>query len=858
MPTDNFARTIAMQSQRFCNDVGSNVAGKGASMIGVANGGTVEDVLATLKGYATVTALRNAPTQFLKDGDIVATESALNSLDTKGGGDWRWDATDSTSLDNTGTVLAPASGGAGRWKRIFNGPINAAWFGVSPLNVDNTRALQNAVDFVGTGAYNPNGGGILFIPAGYYRFKFGAGTSGLNTISVPYENVLIEGEGRATILRVDLSSGTAARGTASISGTTMTVTGTPTGTFAVGQTLTGTGLAQGTQITALGTGAGGAGTYTVNYAQTVASTQISAANLVDYFFTWSETGIRGQGGGIRNSRFDGNAQLKWCVFLDSWRFWAMEDVGALDIYGGLLDVCNNQTTFGENIHVNRVDYISSSGANSCFAQYGVRFRAGAVGSWSECSIRNAMFVNCWDTGVVLDGCVRFTVDQIASACDTTSVNTINGTSKSGCMRALLITNTVVNSSTVDVGHHTCRNIYLESHTGLENANSYQAVLIDSGIGQTGLNRYNRIENVDIDSMLGKAAIVINNSSGVFGLVSSTTFIGNRRAYTSNQVLIGANVTDTYLYLTPSSGNLYAVYDQGVRTFVNGVTEYQYSTGLYPDSTPALARMDVGHISRDINTGRVCLQDKDNVPVLIYGRPGIDEVSPYGAQRIRALGTPAAPTITRNATGTTTYTYYWVAVDKDGNKTPPSPAATIANGPASLAGSSRNLITGMPVDGAVTYDLLKGNTTTSVATGLVSPFFYDSGGATAAYTPSASNPPGTLIVDGHMMLSALAVPTIAAGTAAGTSPTVSITGNDQHGVISITTGTAPTTGILATITFGNAWSSSPLTPVIGPATGNAGGSGVFVDPADVGTTTWKLRTSAALSAGTSYKFAYHIG
>lgn len=68
-------------------------------------------------------------------------------------------------------------------------------------------------------------------------------------------------------------SGTAS----SIAGTTLTVGGTVTGNFAVGQTISGTGVTAGTIITALGTGTGGAGTYTVSISQTVASTTISAA-----------------------------------------------------------------------------------------------------------------------------------------------------------------------------------------------------------------------------------------------------------------------------------------------------------------------------------------------------------------------------------------------------------------------------------------------------------------------------------------------------------------------------------------------------------------------------------------------------
>lgn len=65
--------------------------------------------------------------------------------------------------------------------------------------------------------------------------------------------------------------------TASISGTTMTVTGSPVGTLSVGNIINGTGVTSGTAITALGTGSGGAGTYTVNNSQTVSSTSMTAS-----------------------------------------------------------------------------------------------------------------------------------------------------------------------------------------------------------------------------------------------------------------------------------------------------------------------------------------------------------------------------------------------------------------------------------------------------------------------------------------------------------------------------------------------------------------------------------------------------
>ena len=57
---------------------------------------------------------------------------------------------------------------------------------------------------------------------------------------------------------------------------TLTVGGTVVAGFAVGQTITGSGVTAGTYITALGTGTGGAGTYIVSPTQTASSTAISA------------------------------------------------------------------------------------------------------------------------------------------------------------------------------------------------------------------------------------------------------------------------------------------------------------------------------------------------------------------------------------------------------------------------------------------------------------------------------------------------------------------------------------------------------------------------------------------------------
>jgi lysophospholipase L1-like esterase len=76
-----------------------------------------------------------------------------------------------------------------------------------------------------------------------------------------------------------LAGGYEARVTGAISGTTLTVSAVASGTLAVGMRVSGTGITRGTTITALGTGSGGTGTYTVSTSQTVSSTAILAENL---------------------------------------------------------------------------------------------------------------------------------------------------------------------------------------------------------------------------------------------------------------------------------------------------------------------------------------------------------------------------------------------------------------------------------------------------------------------------------------------------------------------------------------------------------------------------------------------------
>jgi len=83
----------------------------------------------------------------------------------------------------------------------------------------------------------------------------------------------------ANIIDVTATIGGAVfRGT--ISGVTLTVTSVTSGTIAVGQVITGTNIASGTTITALGSGSGGTGTYTISISQTIGTAEAITASAL--------------------------------------------------------------------------------------------------------------------------------------------------------------------------------------------------------------------------------------------------------------------------------------------------------------------------------------------------------------------------------------------------------------------------------------------------------------------------------------------------------------------------------------------------------------------------------------------------
>jgi hypothetical protein len=83
--------------------------------------------------------------------------------------------------------------------------------------------------------------------------------------------------------------------TGSITTTVLTVTAVTSGVLAVGQPITGSGVAANTFISALGTGTGGTGTYTVNNSQTVGSESITGGGNIFIFGPYPDSAYTLQG-----------------------------------------------------------------------------------------------------------------------------------------------------------------------------------------------------------------------------------------------------------------------------------------------------------------------------------------------------------------------------------------------------------------------------------------------------------------------------------------------------------------------------------------------------------------------------------
>jgi len=137
------------------------------------------------------------------------------------------------------------------------------------------------------------------------------------------------------------------------------------------------------------------------------------------------------------------------------------------------------------------------------------------------------------------------------------------------------------------------------------------------------------------------------------------------------------------------------------------------------------------------------------------------------------------------------------------------------------------------------------------------------GGLTAYTVSSGGPGMQCFGTSTIICSNSSAPTIAAGSGAGSSPTVSILGGNAAGEITITTGSSPSasaTVATITLTTGTKTYGSYLEPIIVPENANAAaltGAAALYCP-QAGTTSWTISAgSTALAASTTYVYHYYL-
>lgn len=250
----------------------------------------------------------------------------------------------------------------------------------------------------------------------------------------------------------------------------------------------------------------------------------------------------------------------------------------------------------------------------------------------------------------------------------------------------------------------------------------------------------------------------------------------------------------------------------------------------------------------------------------------------GNIQLNTLPTPGQPTLTVNGTpGATTCSYYLIYLDRYGNRTLPGTPRTVNNCAATLNGVNSVTVqvpasanksayqaqiirsAGGPSQGLIAT--VNGNITTNTV---------DTGLASSANTDPTYNATGDLVLSGAnangsvlaaRVVSVGSTPSNTPGTGAGTGPTVTVTGDDMAGALSVLTGTGPSaSATVVTITFNAPYTAAPagvcLQSSNTAAAALTGNAQVFVS--SLTQNTWVLTVgSTNLAATTTYTWTYHV-
>jgi hypothetical protein len=115
--------------------------------------------------------------------------------------------------------------------------------------------------------------------------------------------------------------------------------------------------------------------------------------------------------------------------------------------------------------------------------------------------------------------------------------------------------------------------------------------------------------------------------------------------------------------------------------------------------------------------------------------------------------------------------------------------------------------------------------------------------------------GTLTVGGHIITNGT-TPTYTADAAACTTPSITVSGNDTSGTVTVRAGSACTSGNMVTVNFASKFGTNPHV-VITPGSSLTSGLNAYVDDSTISTSGFAIGTSATPVSGDIYTWNYFV-
>lgn len=510
--------------------------------------------------------------------------------------------------------------------------------------------------------------------------------------------------------------------------------------------------------------------------------------------------------------------------------------GSVTYNGGGYSLQAN-TAFFTNVTLNQINknfigqgLISGVVQGDLFIGQTNAFATGTTGNWNTC-------LNCSGMNSVSTGTQNFAQGQNAlNSATTASFNVAIGT---GAFGSLLTT-----SFNTGIGHESFTNATGSNNTGVGAENGRSTT--------TGSS----------NTAIGYQTLYQNGTSLVSSNGSFQTALGaNAEAQCSNCMIFGGTFPDGSYARVGFGGNpaptSWAHLAQGLSSAGFSALKFSFT----PNATTATSGTGT------IVTITFAVQAVAPYPV--GSQIIITGVTPSGYNGTFTVTACSTTTVTMSGTGTGAQTGAGLIVANGLLATPEPGAVELLEDSfyfTGRTGTRHNLSLGSG-SGVTAVGTFSGSGQTNGAS--ISGPNITFGPATASFPGMITT--GTQTLAGNKTLNASftvthvignsTTPGIAAGTGAGTSPTVGILGTDQDGLITVTTGTSPagTAATIVTVTFSASFPNNTfitLTPANSNAVALSGTTEVY--PSGSTTTFTIISGTLALTGATLYTWYYHVG